>query len=756
MPTVDFVSPAGAFTPAGVGDAQDLTTTWTISSGSPNLTCNGASPFVSGDTGKAFNLTGAGASGGVLSGTLTFVSSTQVTLSVNAGTALSATSARLVWGTDNAPAVQAFNTWAQSQVSPITLTLGAGAQTFFFRAADANQKRGNSFAWGVSQALTVSGNGPSNTIFIGGLPGGCGLGAQFNMQSGNGAYSNSSIWTAKLQTVQAGSSQVTCITTADAMLFSNNTYAMISGIDLQGSGTPPNPYYFEYVKITNVNTSTGVITLSAPLANTYKSTWPVFNGGTPGLHPDEGGPATLYVFDQAWVINVTYSGLATDNGLTGGRTQCEAYQCAFTNYNCLDSIGWAPSINGSISFTGCNLGNIETEVDKLVYSLTLDSTICKLKFQSSINQVIIQNGCTVAGLNGTPLNLSISNSTITNTGWGATSYGVNSILTISNVTFSGTYGYSPVHDSGDKTGNFQNDYPLSGGTITFTKSGSESIRWGVPGTLCFFNLPTLGSGAEPGFSYGPTFTITDVIDGGSTVSMPTSMNGGYPSFGGTGPTGIIVPAYPSITATNTTGVAGAVNASAMTSAGYGGQRVLTYATTSFNGATMGVNGTGLQAAMSDIIAGKVVSIVINVTTPYTGTNTPFTWTFLPGNYWGIDLTNVNGSRVAWAGASFKINMRTAGTRTITPSGVTGSVSGDAGLALPVSSFWIGENWGTQMNGSADIRSEYNANPSIGPVFTLTVITNQDPFSTSTTSIAGLGGIFAIQNQSNMVIRGRTR
>src|SRR6185312_5262924 len=159
--------------------------------------------------------------------------------------------------------------------------------------------RGNSFAWNVAQPLTVVGNGQTTTKLIGGSPGAFGLGVQFNIQSGNGAYSNTSIWTARLQTVLSGASTATCVTTADAALFSNNTWALISGIDLQGAGSPPNAFYFEYVFISNVNAGTGVITFSLPLANTYKSTWPNYNPGTAGLHPDRGGPATLYVIDQA-------------------------------------------------------------------------------------------------------------------------------------------------------------------------------------------------------------------------------------------------------------------------------------------------------------------------------------------------------------------------------------------------------------------------------------------------------------------------
>src|SRR3974390_605674 len=135
IPTIDITAPAGVFTPAAVGNTQQLTTTWTIANGGTTLTCNGASPFVSGDTGKSFMLANAGPTGypynGYLVGTLTYVSSTQVTVSSAASQALSASSELMVWGADDAPAFVACNTWARAQTSAITVTFGSGAYTFF-------------------------------------------------------------------------------------------------------------------------------------------------------------------------------------------------------------------------------------------------------------------------------------------------------------------------------------------------------------------------------------------------------------------------------------------------------------------------------------------------------------------------------------------------------------------------------------------------------------------------------------------------
>jgi len=45
---------------------------------------------------------------------------------------------------------------------------------------------------------------------------------------------------------------------------------------MMGFGQPPNPFWYEYVYITNINAGTGVITFQSPLENTYLDTWPVF------------------------------------------------------------------------------------------------------------------------------------------------------------------------------------------------------------------------------------------------------------------------------------------------------------------------------------------------------------------------------------------------------------------------------------------------------------------------------------------------
>lgn len=90
-----------------IGDAIELTGNVTIASGSNALALSGAA-FVAGDVGKHIYVPGAGASGAALRATITArTAATQVTLSANAATSLSAVAATVVYGSDNSAAFQA-------------------------------------------------------------------------------------------------------------------------------------------------------------------------------------------------------------------------------------------------------------------------------------------------------------------------------------------------------------------------------------------------------------------------------------------------------------------------------------------------------------------------------------------------------------------------------------------------------------------------------------------------------------------------
>src|SRR4029077_17194597 len=115
--TVDITAPGGVFSPAAPANAQEITTTFTANIGSNILQCDGAAPFVPGDTGKYFMINGPGNQNGSWHyGTITYVDANHVTMSTNALKNVAAASCYMAWGNDDGPAFRAFHVWAQTQV----------------------------------------------------------------------------------------------------------------------------------------------------------------------------------------------------------------------------------------------------------------------------------------------------------------------------------------------------------------------------------------------------------------------------------------------------------------------------------------------------------------------------------------------------------------------------------------------------------------------------------------------------------------
>lgn len=614
--------------------------------------------------------------------------------------------------TDDAPAVRAFNTWAQAQVSPITLTCGTGSKTFLISGADSSGLRANSLAYNVSQPLTVMGNGRTATIFK--TPDSINLGSLHSLKSGDSSFGSIKNWTARLFSIGAGNTVLRCKSAGDTAQFSTNTWAILAGCDLQAAGDPPNSFYFEFVFITAINAGAGTVTVLDPIANTYLETWPNYLGNaTPGSILDRGGPATLYALDPAWNIEPTFQSLQFNQG--AGQSYAKGRKITFNDVLWTGSNIIAPTLNQSFSFVNCDLSNIFIEVDKLISELIFDSTInVSTHFQNSIDRLTIKNNSNVK-LNGTPRRVVIDNSTIPTFNIGSISFGRTESIRATNTAFT-SWQYTPLEDKGDITNTtITADYSMSGGIIKVLKASlpAYGIRWGIPGTWCYWELSLT--------NYGPTFQVLEVWDDASYVYVRTNQTGGFPA----GAFGIRV--HPCLDAIfqGCTGVSQAVNLTNALTAGFGGKPMQRYASTTFNGNNMGGNGTGQTVGLPDFVVGKIVSYTINVTTPYTGSGQPtLTWNAAQ-QFANNNVVKPDFSLAVWAPV---INLKVAGSRVIAPTGVTfngspGSGSGDSGLALPDPNAWVGNLGQTGLGASANVSAEYTGNPLLGPVFTVTAITD---------------------------------
>lgn len=417
--------------------------------------------------------------------------------------------------TDDAPAFRAFNDWAVVQSDSITLTLGSGAKRFLFNSADSDDVRQNFVCHNVPQNVTVIGNGPTTSVFVAGVgQPGFGSGVFKNAHSGFGSTNR---WTARVDSVSAGATSVICKTPAETAQFSTNTWAMMSGLDMQGAGQPVNPFFFEYVYITAINAGTGEITFQSPLENSYLDDWPEFYQGPAG-DIDAGGPATLYALHAFGTGSISWQSCGIEGG--GGQSYPRGLSVSFTDFKATD-VQIVPTMNGTITFTNCDVAE-GAEFDKCVSNAIYDNTICgQMDFQSSNNQVTFRNGSIVTILNGTPRFLTITDSKVsTIMRMGATFGGRTETFTTSGSTIAAC-NFNPVQDEGEDDTGVGNSYTMTGSTITITKSGHQyGCRWAIPGTNCYF-------GAHNDVSLmSPQFKVLSVTDNGTTFDVLTNYTGG--------------------------------------------------------------------------------------------------------------------------------------------------------------------------------------------------------------------------------------
>jgi hypothetical protein len=530
----------------------------------------------------------------------------------------------------------------------------------------------------------------------------------------------------RLLTAKAGATSVTVNPTSSsqpaacstlstcANLFQVGGWALIAGFDLQsGIGFPSNPAYFQYVHINAIDTSTGVISFDAPLADTYLSTWPNYNKGSIYAVPDDGGPATLYAFDPGWDTEVEWRGVtfATNNQLDAGGRSVIFRDVSFTasGISCV-----YPTQNRSIQIINATMTDCTMEYDKMVETATFTNvTIDQIAFQSRNKNVIVDSS-TVRNFVGTPANLTITNSTITGQLLaGVTGYGRADTLTVANSSVASvgdpTYhvGYGVRYGGSANPIEGLNNIPgisSSGGVITITNSyiaGHDgSIGWAQPGTnVCWAD--------DSNGCAGPIFQITDVTqDATNTYIATNAPGGGFPAWTIAGKLKIQNHPVPIVTFTNVTGSPDAV---ALSNAAAQGLPLYSYSKRTYVNADTG------NAQPYFPIWGNLSKMTVTVNTAYSGALTGATMTpnTLFGNYFtaSSQLTSYKPAI---------INLKSPGTRSLdatggAPATWSGAQPGDILTNLSQALF--------ASNSFRSVSGDLSSNPSHMSV-TVEVITNQ--------------------------------
>ncbi len=681
------------------GDMVRVTRAISIGRGARALSVS-EDTFTSADVGKAIVIPGAGNSGGKLFAYIqSFANAQSVNLDRSAATGLSVAPKDISYGTDDAPKFMAFNRWARANqgTGQVVLTIPNGAKCWFGSPVWSSIRIANAWAAGINN-LIVEGAGATISS-VGGA--GFSLGGRGVCQAGIASAGGCS---ARIETASAGATQITLTSSSLAAghisRFPVGKWLMLGGLDTQGLwkapyGFPPNQTFFEWRKVVAVDL-TGVITLDRPLGNTYLSTWPNYNQGN-NFEADNGGPATIWAVDDSWNTTVEYRGLTIDQD---GQTYSGGRKVTYRGVTFGGGHGGIPSQNESWSAINTSFANVNLEVDKLIGTMTMDGvTIKQIMFQSSSTDLFIMRNSTVTNrLDGGGKRTEITDSKLNNFGPGIWAYGGTNGATICTrcdiAAFNFNFG---IHQNDNPS-----PYSMSGGVISFPNTAAKgpgpAQRWAVPGADIFWSAP--------GYWTIGMFRVQALTQDANNTYIQTNETGGFPNLGSP----IFYRTHPSsqFTCDACTGDPALV----ATNIQSGATPLAPLATFSRRSYAP----TGPSKSLGNLVArGKLVSLTINVTRAYTGDGPAI---LNPtGEFQNIAIKQSDWTAYNWWPT---INLKVAGERIITPSGVTcngapGGCSGDLNMHVP-EAIWI--------QSAIDPSLPSKLSGGVAPRFTITAKTDQ--------------------------------
>lgn len=570
-------------------------------------------------------------------------------------------------------AFKAFHDWALLQSGWVGLELPPSSGNAYYGTNGSYTYHANAPFFGIPQ-LVVMGYGAAMT----GLHG--------------VAFVESSTERAAIYTVQAGSRTVQLKDVGDAGKFDVDRMVIIAGVDMQGYGYPPNPHFFEWRRVVGV--SGDVVTLDEPLTHYYSENWPnYFTSGIGGF-----GAATIARTKQGWDCHHKIFGVRSHR--PGEQTYYFVRKAELFDVRSDDNgfiIGAAQThkiVNQT--HTASNM-----EVDKLTESALIGEygpSNRNINIQSSSVQYMEVRGGT-RSISGTAKNMLIHGGSSPSITFGPTAYGVTESLTIRNHSFA-ALGTPPSMNLGIGT-----DLTYEGDGV-FRYVGESPPQWLVPGAVGF-----LETAESPYFDFSPFRVLSIEADAPDVLIQTTLTGGSLPEVSGY-TTGVVVRHYmPNLTVENCTGSPQALELSqtpANSPFGIFKQRTL----------------DGLSNANSmGFLMGRLVHIKVNVLTPYTGAAGTLNLTIGGQNGSWV----INSDWTATRHQTSRVNLKVAGERVITPSGVTGAQSGDTNLSNFAADLWMPytTGFGAYIGNSGapvDISGE---SAGVRPIVTVEVLTDQE-------------------------------
>ncbi len=588
---------------------------------------------------------------------------------------------------DSQPLIN-FGAWARAQSLPITLNIPAGTYEFTSLSFP------NQWPFRGIADLVVECNGAT-------------VNAEINFGAVQGNFDDN-VHSARIQTVAAGSNYVTLLNSSDLSIFTAGDWVFVSALDLQGFGSPPNPYFFEYQEIASIDSGNSRLYFTDTLAYTYKSTYPLHWGGD-GFHPDQGGPATVYRLAANWDCVNTVRDLTIEG--VGGQIYFKGREVTFENCN-FNNVSTAPTACISYTATNCTYTD-EVEIDKITNAVIYDTCTFNdnVRVQSgSVNSLIATDCDFQASLFGTPKTATLTRCTI---GTEIRPY---------------AYAYGTIGDSLDLVdcdipsivyygtqGTFT-DFTYSSGTLT---RASTPLEWAVPGHYAIF-----------GDNSGAVFRIDDIRASGADTVIDTNYvaaNDPPPSQYGAGGVGTANNAmqsykYAGITASGCTGSLAVRDLNEK-----GTRKALEYTRRTSDDDTSG------GYSVSPEIFGWLDQLRINVTRAYTGVQGTLKLQIHTLGVYDASRTWLNAFPAAEFHYSVFVNLKTVGDRIIAEAGNSGTQTGDDLPTIPAGSIWYSSGGGVTLSYNADISAE---DPSLWPIWELTFTTDHDLPSASVIAEAG--------------------
>jgi hypothetical protein len=523
----------------------------------------------------------------------------------------------------------------------------------------------------------------------------------------------------------------------------------------------------------------------------YKTTWPCYNPGSdvdPFPGPNLGGPGTLYTFGKPSGPNFTIDYTTWNMACTlqhlsmacGGTEILQAGQTINT-IDC-DFVGSAfiPTQVQSWNQTDCTQ-TVIIEFDKVVGVATwTDCTLHQIQCFSSSGHAVISNCTFDEGMNGTPITCEIDDSTAFSHGIGSTANGASNSFTMRNskamvLVDSGArrdyiYGTDLIYDAGASTIFIPNASPestLPSGMVP----GHYCFLWNTTGYDCIFLVKDL-TAVNGTAGHSPDVTV--YIESFSGIANTVLNSPGTLCHVHTHPAPLFymsncdIPDWdPTVTYANLSEVKGSDGACyyLQTSSSLNQDPTtnipsiwLMYSSTNltiqnnmqswsltkaqnrpwfeyskryFDGRLVYNGGTVNPSPWTRTHVGRFVSCTVDVIQPYTGSASP---TFDPlatfGFVGALDPTLSH----TLSGYGFNIDLKTAGTRVITPtSNAGGGLGGDTFGPL------LGDAWFCGGVGGA-INTRFDSDPqNQWAIWSVEMETDQGiPSSTSTPTVVLMG------------------